>query len=282
MKKSTGTAVIIILGMAVWFSTFQITRSRAIDRRQADTPAWMQNVPAPLARDEQAFSDSVQTAAQDLKSHQVKLGELLQDPAASDDAILAQADIIAQTHTALLHAIAEHLVALRTNLPDSQKELLSGFCRQTLGAPMQRRYRHGRQDPAIESPHQPDRGFGRGFGQQHRRGQCGLIQKLQFTDRQLALVQQKDPAFESDIRQLRSRLLDERSKLQTLLETGQNPNGQLMRQVNAVITAHNALEKRLIDFILTMRPHFTPDQQQRLIGLCQRNCIGECSQPNSD
>jgi hypothetical protein len=94
-----------------------------------------------------------------------------------------------------------------------------------------------------------------------------------LTEEQVNIAKQKDPAFEADINLLQDQLLLQRQKLLLLLEDQQGQNGQVLQQIECMIAAHNALEKRLIDYVLIMRPHFTMGQQNCLFGLCRKNQI---------
>jgi hypothetical protein len=115
-------------------------------------------------------------------------------------------------------------------------------------------------------------GMGMGLRRGRGMGCYGLMMQFQLTDEQWAVVAQQDPAFESDVRLLQTQLLSERRQLLLLLENQQEPNGQVSLQIENIIAVHNSLEKRLIDFVLIMRRHFTPAQQQRLVGLFRKEC----------
>ncbi len=278
MRKSLNAAMFIVMVLTGWLIAYWMTRSRAIASFQQDNPVWMQNVSEEIVGTEETFCQWMKKNTRALKQQQLELGQLLDDSQSTDQSILQQAELIALTHEELLRGVGAHLQTMRSSLPDAQKKLLTGFCLQTLRGPM---HRDGRciQDQGcmqgqgwMQQNQDKHAGRGNGFRRQQRQGRCGLTRKLQLTDEQLAIAAQKDPAFEQDVQQSQSQLLTERQALRSLLENNQEPNGQITQQIERIITAHNALEKRLISYVLIMREHFTAQQQKRLIGLCQRNC----------
>ncbi len=274
MRKITHATVFILVVFFCWLSSFWITRSRAVSRWQEGNPAWMQNVSDEVITTEQQFCAWIEKHTQALKHERMTLVQLLESSESDDQAILAQAELVASNHAELLRGVGKHLKTMRLKLPDCQKKLLAGFCHQTLGGTL-RRGGHGHQGGGCAQTGQSGHS-GMGNGRRHgcRQRHCGLIRKLQMTDEQLVIAEQKDPDFEEDIRQLQGAVLSERRQLYSLLEDQQNLNGQITQQIENLIATHNVLEKRLIGYVLTMRPHFSAQQQKRLIGLCGKNCSG--------
>ena len=276
MKKSLNATMFIGIVLIAWMASYWMTRSKAIAGWQQENPVWMQNVPEQIVDSEEAFRRQIQTNIQTLKTHQAELGQLLDDPQSTDQMIRNQADLTEQTHAQLLREVAQHLKTMQKTLPDEQKELLNGFCQQTLQGPM------CRKGTCMESNQNGRYGQGwggMGFGRQRRQSRCGLNRKLQLTDEQLSIAAQQDPTFEDDVRRMQEQLLADRSALLSLLESKQDPNGHLTQLVEQLIVSHNALEKRLIDYVLTMRPYFTAEQQKRLMGLCRQSCQQDPSSP---
>lgn len=264
MRKSLGAAAFVLMVMAIWFASFWTTRARAIENWQQDNPVWMQNVPTQIVDTEQDFRRWVESNTQALQQQRLALGRLLEDPQTTDTAVWQQAEIIAQTHEELLRAVAQHIMTMQSELPDSQKALLSGFCLQTL--------RGGCGGQQHNRPEHAGQGLGNGFRRGRRQGQSGLTQRLDLTDEQLAIATEKDPTFETDVRRLQTTLAAERQSLPALIENQETTDEQVSRQIDRVISAHHALEKRLIGYVLTMREHLTAEQKSRLFGLCRRNC----------
>ena len=82
------------------------------------------------------------------------------------------------------------------------------------------------------------------------------------------LVQKADPAFSVEAERLSATLDTARDGLARLLETPSATDREILDQVEQVITAQDALERRVARHVLAIRPHLTPDQQKRLMGLC--------------
>lgn len=273
MKKLSSSTLIFPIALISLATSFWVTRSWAIAHWQQTNPAWMQNVPDTILQNEEAFCKWVEETRSSLNNQQLELGRLLNQPESQDQAILAQADRIAQTHAELLRGIGQHLKSIRSVLPENQKKLLTGFCLQTLRGPMQQ-FGHGNQEQRrIQQRQSGQSGFGNAFRRGRRQGYCGLTRRMQLTEEQMSIALQKDPAFETDILQLQNQLLSERQKLAPLFEDTQGQNGQVSEQIERIIAAHKALEKRLIDYVLIMRSHFTIEQQKYIIGLCTKNYL---------
>jgi hypothetical protein len=270
MKRFGGSTWIFLIALTSVVISFWVTRSWAIARWQEANPVWLQNVPAEIIQNEEAFSQWIEKTRQTLTGQQLELVQLLQNPQSQDQAILTQTDRIAQTHAQLLRGIGQHLKSIRSVLPDNQKKLLTGFCLQTLRGPMLRAGYGHQEQRRLQQKRSGGPGFGNGFGRGRRQGHCGLTQKLQLTEEQIGIAAHKDPAFETDINLLQNQLLSQRQKLLSLLEDQQGQNGQVSQQIECIIDAHNALAKRLINYILIMRPHFTTEQQKCLFGLCTK------------
>lgn len=98
-----------------------------------------------------------------------------------------------------------------------------------------------------------------------------LAQWLHFDKEQSAAVDEHDPQFPKEVRKLREALAEERGRLIALFENVDTPNDDLRQQINTVIETHNQLEWRVADYLLTVRHHLTPAQQQRLFSLCAEN-----------
>lgn len=81
-------------------------------------------------------------------------------------------------------------------------------------------------------------------------------------------IESHDQGFTDDLKSLRQGLADARSALATLLDAGDATDDQIRERVDECIRAHNALERRITDYVLTVRDHLTPAQQKRLFHLC--------------
>ena len=81
-------------------------------------------------------------------------------------------------------------------------------------------------------------------------------------------IESLDPGFAGERKSLQEELVDARSALATLLEDENVTNERIRGQIEDCIAKHNALERRVAQYLLTVRDHLTPDQQKRLFRLC--------------
>ena len=278
MKKNTSTIIFSVLLIAVFLGAFWFSRTRAIAGWHDDKTAWLGDVSDEIVQSEQEFIKWVSDNKQLLMRQRNELAQLLENPASDDASILRKVDQIGATQTELLGTIGKHINSMRSFLPDAQKDLLRGFCSQCSGSG-KHRYGSGMHSQQGQTQDQKTKGSGNGFRRGQGKGCCGLTEKLQLTQEQLAICQQKDPLFEQDVRTLRNNLFDERQRLFSLLENGQDSNGQLTEQFDRLAEAYNSLEKRLINYVIVMRPYFTAEQQKQIIGMCRNNCRNDkCTQ----
>ena len=80
-----------------------------------------------------------------------------------------------------------------------------------------------------------------------------------------ATVADLETAYRADRRELEAIVATERDALAALFDSGQANDDEILAQVEQVIAANNALERRTARFLLDVRPHLTSDQQQRLL-----------------
>jgi Spy/CpxP family protein refolding chaperone len=96
----------------------------------------------------------------------------------------------------------------------------------------------------------------------------GLSKWLGLSERQQAEVGSVDAEFEADTLRLRNELAQARSELAAQLERTASTDAEILAQVERVITAHDALERRVAQHLVKLRPHLTVAQQKRLFDLC--------------
>lgn len=116
---------------------------------------------------------------------------------------------------------------------------------------------------------------------------CPLGEWLSLPTDQCKTVCGADPGFRNEARDLADRKCQERLTLAALLEDPATPGDQILEQVERVIAAHAALERRVVQHLLAIRSHLTPDQQERLLRFCaesvRRGCCfkprGNCGGP---
>jgi len=87
-----------------------------------------------------------------------------------------------------------------------------------------------------------------------------------------------DPDFNRQAATLRAELAKERDALAGLLETTASSDEILTQQVERVIAAHGALERRVARHVLAIRKHLTPSQAKCLMSLLAEGvrCASKC------
>jgi Spy/CpxP family protein refolding chaperone len=78
----------------------------------------------------------------------------------------------------------------------------------------------------------------------------------------------RDPAFGDDLARLRNDLNQRRETLAAALEDPTSAPDVIRARVEAVIAASASLERRVTEYLLSVRDHLTPEQQKRLLSLC--------------
>ncbi|MGD8452715.1 MAG: periplasmic heavy metal sensor [Phycisphaerae bacterium] len=87
---------------------------------------------------------------------------------------------------------------------------------------------------------------------------------LELSPPQVDAVREIEATFAADRQPLEAKLDTERERLATLLENPATTDAEILQQVENVIAAHDALERRVAAHLVAMRPHLTAEQQKRL------------------
>jgi len=90
-----------------------------------------------------------------------------------------------------------------------------------------------------------------------------------LTDEQTALALQNDPSFEEDCIHLKNEVSDAHGELLADFEDPQTSDETLLAGVDRLIAAHNDLETRVARHVVKLRPYLSPEQMDRLLGLCE-------------
>jgi hypothetical protein len=103
---------------------------------------------------------------------------------------------------------------------------------------------------------------------------CGAAESvagwLDLTRQQAADVREIETSFAADRARLEANLAAERERLATLLENQSASSDDIMQQVEIVIAANNALERRVAANVIALRPHLTGEQQKLLFDRLSR------------
>jgi len=102
---------------------------------------------------------------------------------------------------------------------------------------------------------------------------------LGLSEERARLVREADATFPDEAAELSEKLDAARHRLAELLEDPGASDDQIMVQVERVITAHDALERRVARHVLAIRPHLSAEQQKRLMGLCAHGVRRCCGRP---
>jgi len=79
-----------------------------------------------------------------------------------------------------------------------------------------------------------------------------------------ARIKAADPDFRQDLADLRQDLGQRRQALTDLLENAESSDDAIRGAVEDIIAAHNALERRVAEHLLSIRHELTPAQQKKL------------------
>jgi len=90
---------------------------------------------------------------------------------------------------------------------------------------------------------------------------------LELSAEQESTIGKADPDFRAEAKQLAMRLDAEQDKLAELLVSAAAGRETIMAQVEKMMLAHNALERRVAEHILEVREHLAPEQRKKLMGL---------------
>lgn len=91
-----------------------------------------------------------------------------------------------------------------------------------------------------------------------------LEQWLQLTPQQTTGLRGLDSTFAAEMSTLEARLTAERERLAAMFENPTTPNDVLLKQVEAVTPAHDAVERRVAAHVVALPPHLTATQQKQM------------------
>ncbi len=93
---------------------------------------------------------------------------------------------------------------------------------------------------------------------------------LQVSPQQQERLGSVDAGFIEDQARLEAALFAERQKLAGLFEKEDSTGEDILQQVERVIEADNALERRVAKHLVALAPHLTSEQRDRLYGCCAK------------
>ena len=277
--------IYILITLTAGFISFVNARTtilRKLDQTEVALQPWLASEPRSITESEAQFNEKISELTSNLKVLQSELLTALENPLTSNETVLEHVDSINEAHEYAIRQIGEHIVELRHELGQINREKLMQFCMDALSGQISRLggrmngqggrgYRYGQQNRG-------QRGYGfrggaeqgtTGYGQRFRFWDR-LANRLSLTSEQITVLQEKDPNFESESIDLYENLMAERQKLLSAFENPQSSDSELLQQLDSFISTHSRIERRIAEHVLLLRPYLTVEQQQWLIGLCRR------------
>jgi Spy/CpxP family protein refolding chaperone len=95
-----------------------------------------------------------------------------------------------------------------------------------------------------------------------------LLIWLGASETQKAELRGHDPTFAADLNQLKTELQNKKQEFAALLEKADVSDDAVRSQLEAVLNNSNAIERRVANYLLSVRDHLTPEQRRKLFGLC--------------
>jgi len=90
---------------------------------------------------------------------------------------------------------------------------------------------------------------------------------LGVSEERMAEIESRDPTFRADLAALRAELAERRAALADSLESADSTDEQIRERLEQTITTHNALERRVTEYLILVRPLLDPEQKSRLFRL---------------
>jgi len=97
---------------------------------------------------------------------------------------------------------------------------------------------------------------------------------LGISAERMAEIDAKDPTFRDDLARLRAELATRRQALADALESSDSSDEQIRACVERIIETHNALERRVTEYLLIVRYELSPQQRAKLFRLCAEGVRG--------
>ena len=271
-KKETIYFLIILVVGLISFVNARVTTLSKVNQIKENSQSWLADEPLSIAESEEKFNEEVSGLVSKLKETQTNLIDSLENPQTPNEAILEHVDYVNEAHENLIRRVSDHIVGLRNNLGQENREELMQLCANAISAPLQRLgarndgqrgrgYRYGQQNRGR-------RGSGNGYNQQFRFWNR-LTNRLRLTQEQVTQIQQADPNFATDSGTLYDELTNERQKLLSVFENPQSSDTELLEQIENLILTHSKVERKIAEHVLVLRSFLTIDQQKWLIGLCR-------------
>lgn len=278
-----GLLTFVVVSVAAGAASFYLGRTGAADRAAGQDPvavSWLHGAPAGVVEAERQFDVQTRQMMDAVRAEQRALSSMLADANAQGEQILDQANRVVESYATVLRTVGRHLTQLQDSLSQSQMRSLLQSCAGSVRGQVQRRYRwrggasEGTRGRGYMGGRGPDDSRGRGgpgFGRQYRGGseaQRGFVGKLRLTEEQAAWIGQQDPDFDGQVATLRGRLSQVHADLAANLETSRIDGEAFLTQLEDLIQAYSALELRVTQHLVLLRPQLSQEQRNLLSSLC--------------
>ncbi|MBN2591500.1 MAG: hypothetical protein JXA96_16665 [Sedimentisphaerales bacterium] len=271
-KKETIYFLIILVVGLISFVNARVTTLSKINQVKEISQSWLADEPVSIAETEEKFNEEVSVLVSKLKETQTNLMNALDNPQTPNETILEHVDYVNEAHQNLIRRVSEHIVGLRNNLGQNNREELMQLCAQAISAPLKRlgarNDGQGGRGNRYGQQNRGQRGSGMGYNQQFRFWNR-LTNRLRLTQEQVTEIRQADPNFATDSGTLYEELMNERQKLLSVFENPQSSDTELLDQIENLILTHSKVERKIAEHVLVLRSFLTIYQQKWLIGLCR-------------
>ena len=218
-----------------------------------------------IRREDPNFRQEAQALSLVLQEARQTMTTLVANSQTSDEALEDQAQAVLDAHHALMRRSLRHLMVIREFADVSQGIRLNSLCSSAM------RCGNGRgpgMGPGMGM------GMGPGMGLRHAQmhGQRALGSVLTLTESQRQAISKINPDYETECFELMRQVRMAHMGLSQALQEGDNPREAIHQALESFIAARTAFERHTIAYVISIRHLLTPDQQQRLIGLCRFSC----------
>jgi Spy/CpxP family protein refolding chaperone len=217
-----------------------------------------------IRKEDPNFRQEAQALSQTLQAARQTMATLVANTQTSDEALAGQAQVVLDAHHALMRRSMRHLMVMREFADVSQGVRLNTLCSNAM------RCGQGRGPGMGMGPGMGPGGMG--MGHRQMRGQGALAPALTLTEAQQETIDQIAPDFEADCFNLMRQVRFAHMALSQTLQDANSADESIQEALESFIAARTAFEQHTIDYVISIRSLLTPDQQQRLIGLCRGGC----------
>jgi len=225
------------------------------------------------------FGQEVSSQVRQLCSEQQKLAFLFDDAASENETIQLQVKRVITAHHALIRRIGVHLLAIRRTLSAEQQKQLMQLCAEVVRG---REGQHllcqcdksGCPCKCCQQEEKGCQGCPSSSVCSDRRDRCKgcrrgtFSQEVELSPEQEKQIEKIDPDFAGESAILAEEVKRAHGDLAREMESMGSSDEQILQRLETVAEAHDRLEQRTIQHVLSIRSCLTARQQKRIAGLC--------------